>query len=208
MKRKTVGTKIAIAALVAALGFTACDAVVVNFSGIPYQKTGEQDGAESSAQEQEGQGLETYVLNYQRTAWEAEHPDPYSFYQRHRIGDREVSGSISVENDLADASALDENALEPLLLSSTLSELYEKIDALGNDERYANTSLAITYDDQYHYPTRVEIKNITESGDAYVVDIIMVPEKIVINVEDYLTNPTKPPIEGDGIVTIPVGPWS
>jgi hypothetical protein len=195
MKRKTLG----ILALGAALWFSACDAVVVDLSGIPHQKTGEPDSAESSAQEQ---AVVADVLNTQRTAWEAEHPDPYSFYQRHRIGDRELSRSISVVNDIPDVAALAENGLDPVLLSSTMSELYEKIDTLGNEPRYTDASVLINYDDQYHYPTHLEIKNITESGDDYVVDVIMVPEKIVIVVDD---SPTNPPIHGDGIITIPVG---
>lgn len=122
------------------------------------------------------------IFNAQRAAWEAEHPDVYELSQAHRRSLSTIYGwaNTIVVDEIRDI-LVTAPAMRPpgprevewtfLLLSSTISELYEKIDMLWKERPYTWTSFSISYDDQLHYPTYIQIRNINNSGDDYSAEI-------------------------------------
>jgi hypothetical protein len=176
MKRKTLGVLV----LSAALLFGACRENPVIDLNITDKKAEERIVPDNSS----GQGIEGMepfdiaVFNTERSAWEAEHPEPYNFIQWHRRYSWLYScGPITVVNDIPDKVVLllpwpvplDENGnlWTPLLLCSTISDLYEKINALWIDHGNTGASFLIKYSGQFHYPTDILLKNINDSGDNY-----------------------------------------
>jgi hypothetical protein len=142
------------------------------------------------------EGLEPFdaaVFAAERAAWEAEHPGTYSFYQEHyRHSQVETTWSLhfSVVDDTPDEysrrvelivsdsswgegtfSLPEENEWTPFLLSKTISELYEKIEAVWAERSYTGAAFLIKYDAQRHYPTLIQIKNVNASGYDYLVRI-------------------------------------
>jgi hypothetical protein len=75
-----------------------------------------------------------------------------------------------------------ENEPDPFLRCSTISELYEKIDALWNEYRYSEAAFLIKYDDQRHYPTNIRFRNINDKGshDYRVVIYVYESEGTVV----------------------------
>jgi hypothetical protein len=112
------------------------------------------------------------VFNTQRAAWEAEHPETYCFSQEHDgPPGMYLSRDISVVNDIPVGPVLLPADPDPWLRCNTISELYEKINALWIEQRKTGASFLIDYNDQRHYPTDIQIKNINGSGYDYTVAI-------------------------------------
>jgi hypothetical protein len=76
------------------------------------------------------------------------------------------------ENDLTEKElswflAPGANWLYPFLFCYTISDFYEKINALWDEQRYNGSAFMIRYNSQLNYPTAIEIKNIYNSGCDY-----------------------------------------
>jgi hypothetical protein len=64
-----------------------------------------------------------------------------------------------------------ENWLYPFVFCHTISELYEKINALWTEQQYDGSAFLIKYDGRLNYPTAIQIKNIYNSGYDYLVQV-------------------------------------
>jgi hypothetical protein len=174
MKQKTLGTL----ALFAAVLFGACGVDLSNNTTLPVR--------ESVQEEIRLEPFDPAVFNAQRTAWETEHPDVYHFIESHYgPGMNTLGYSLGyplfvtlVKNDIPEV--VRENDTEFLLLCDTVSGLYEKLDTLWTEQRYTGDSFLIEYNGQRHYPRRIKIKNINDSGDDYKVMIYVANEIIVV----------------------------
>jgi hypothetical protein len=137
---------------------------------------------------QDTQGKEPYavaVFKTQRAMWEAVHPDRYTFWQQHR-GPPELYLDIDIKV-LNDIPYWPLNGLifvkpDSLLHCTTISELYEKINTLWTEQRNTWDSFLIRYNEERHYPVRIQIKNINDSGYDYRVVILVTYEGDVYTV--------------------------
>jgi hypothetical protein len=124
------------------------------------------------------------VFTSQRAAWEEEHPDRYDITQKHS-GPPGIflSGRVYVINNIPEYKLCPgKNNLDPWLRCNTISELYEKIEALWTEQHNTGAVFLIKYNGQRHYPTNIQINNINGSGYDYKVSIEVVYEGDIIEI--------------------------
>jgi hypothetical protein len=122
------------------------------------------------------------VFNTHRAAWKAEHPDAYGFSQTHKRSQIALyeSAYTTVVDDIPDGflfpfsvPGVPEHEWYPMFLCNTVSGLYERIDAVWTEQRYTGVLFLIKYDEEYHYPVAIQIKNIDNSGYDYLVEVVV-----------------------------------
>jgi hypothetical protein len=194
MKQKTL----CVLALFAVLLFSACgENPIIDDSDIKQNKmdasggttreedgniviviNGENDGgALATPQEEESwEPFDIDVFKAKRAVWEAKECGwhGYVFTQTHTGPGMSLSVDTEVPRQgIPKTSVLSpgENEADLLLRCSTISELYEKIDALWAEQRYKAASFLIKYEDFFDapYPSGIHIKNINANGDDYTV---------------------------------------
>jgi hypothetical protein len=195
LMQKTLSTL----ALFAALLFSACgeDSILNNANERDENVLKTPSALEIGQEIYDMEPFDAAVFNIYKAAWEANHPNAYNFYHDHRRSqaDLHTGENIIVVDDiprvewpiselseddipgliyygyLSVFSAPGENWLYPFVFCHTISELYEKINALWTEQYYENSAFLIKYDSQLNYPTDIQIKNIYNSGYDYLVQI-------------------------------------